>query len=207
MHTESDESLIERCKSGQQDAFDVLVERYQQKVFNIAYRMSGNEEDALDWAQESFIRVYKALDSFKGQSSFATWLHRITNNICIDELRKRKRQPLVVLSTSSSVSTDEGEYQVEFSSSPEDNPEERVLSAEFRETIHKGLQDLSPEHRMVLVLRDLESHSYEEIADILDVNVGTVKSRLNRARLALREYLEKVEHLQQPLRLKTQKGG
>jgi RNA polymerase sigma-70 factor (ECF subfamily) len=204
---ESDENLIDRCISGDLMAFDQLVERYQQKVYNMAFRMSGNHEDALDWSQESFLRAYRALDQFRGQSAFGTWLFRITTNTCLDELRKRKRQPLVVLSTSSSVTTEDGDYQVEFAGPEEDTPEERTLSKELQETVHRALQLLSSEHRTVLVLRDLEGHAYEDIADTLGVNIGTVKSRINRARIALREQLEAMEQKPQPVRLRAQRGG
>ncbi len=205
--TTSDEALIQRVLDGDVLAFEELVERYQQKVFNIAYRMSGNHEDALDLSQESFLRAYRALPRFKGQSAFSTWLFRIVNNTCIDALRKRKRQPLVVLSTDSSIETEEGEYQIEFPAPESETPEEQALRGELHEQVQLALSRLSEEHRLALVLRDIEGYSYEEIAEMLDINIGTVKSRINRARLAMREEIGPMEQLRANNRLSTQKGG
>jgi RNA polymerase sigma-70 factor (ECF subfamily) len=205
--TTSDETLIQRILDGDAYAFEQLVERYQQKVFNIAFRMSGNHEDALDLSQESFLRAYRALHRFKGQSAFSTWLFRIVNNTCIDALRKRKRQPLVVMSTDSSIETEEGEYQIEFPAPEGENPEEQTLNKELREQVQLALSRLSEEHRLALVLRDIEGYSYEEIAELLELNIGTVKSRINRARVAIREEIGSMEQLRENNRLKTQKGG
>jgi len=163
------------------------VERYQQKVFNLALRMTNNHEDALDIAQESFVRVFRSLKTFKGDSSFSTWLYRIVNNLVLDELRKHRRRPLVVMSTDAVVSTDEGEHLLEFRGPESLQPEEQVVRAETRREIELALRSVSPEHRLVLLLRDVQGFSYEEIAGILNVNIGTVKSRLNRARLSLRD--------------------
>jgi RNA polymerase sigma-70 factor, ECF subfamily len=205
--TTSDETLIQLVLDGDARAFEDLVERYQQKVFNIAFRMSGNQEDALDLSQESFLRAYRALHHFKGQSAFSTWLFRIVNNTCIDALRKRKRQPLVVMSTDASIETEEGEYQIEFPAPESESPEEQTLSKELREQVQLALSRLSEEHRLALVLRDIEGYSYEEIAEILDLNIGTVKSRINRARLAIREQIGSMEQLRENNRLSTQRGG
>ena len=207
MLSENDESLIERCLKGDTGAFEQLVDRYQQKVFNIAYRMSGNREDALDLSQESFLRAYKALKRFRGQSSFGTWLFRITNNTCIDELRRKKRQPQLVVSTDAVIKTEDGEYQFEVPDSPDETPEALALTQELKNQIQQALQNLSEEHRAALVLRDVEGYSYEEIADILQLNLGTVKSRINRARLALRQELSGMEQNLENRRLKVQEGG
>lgn len=205
--TTSDETLIKRILNGDALAFEQLVGRYEQKVFNIAFRMSGDREDALDLSQESFIRAYRALNRFQGQSAFSTWLFRIVTNTCIDALRKRKRQPVVVLSTDSSIETDDGEYQIEFPAPSDQNPEELVLGTELREQLQYALSRLSEEHRLALVLRDVEGYTYEEIAEILEINIGTVKSRINRARLAMREEIGSMEQLRKNNRLKIQKGG
>ena len=205
--TTSDETLIERILNGDALAFEQLVGRYEQKVFNIAFRMSGDREDALDLSQESFIRAYRALNRFEGQSAFSTWLFRIVTNTCIDALRKRKRQPVVVLSTDSSIETDDGEYQIEFPAPSDQNPEELVLGTELREQLQYALSRLSEEHRLALVLRDVEGYTYEEIAEILEINIGTVKSRINRARLSMREEIGSMEQLRKNNRLKIQKGG
>lgn len=184
---ETDQELVQRSLAGDTDAFRELVERYQQKVFNLALRMTNNHEDALDIAQESFVRVFRSLKTFKGDSSFSTWLYRIVNNLVLDELRKHRRRPLVVMSTDAVVSTDEGEHLLEFRGPESLQPEEQVVRAETRREIELALRSVSPEHRLVLLLRDVQGFSYEEIAGILNVNIGTVKSRLNRARLSLRD--------------------
>jgi len=191
---ETDLWLVQRSLAGDTDAFGQIVERYQSKVYNLALRMTGNPEDALDMAQESFLRAFRSLKTFKGDSSFSTWLYRIANNIVLDELRKRRRRPLVVISTDAFVAGDEGEHPLEFSGPKSLQPEEQVVRAERRQEIEQALQAISPEHRHILLLRDVEGFSYEEIADMLSINVGTVKSRLNRARLSLRERLIYAEH-------------
>lgn len=202
-----DNELITRCLDGDHDAFRELVERYQQRVYNLAFRMTNNHDDAQDLSQESFVRAYRALKSFKGDSSFSTWLHRITNNVVLDELRKRRRQPVVAMSTDASITTEEGMYTVEFSAPECDTPEEQMLRSEKKREIETALNELSPEHRLALVLRDIQGYSYEEIARQLDVNIGTVKSRINRARLALRERLMEREQSLGHERQRKQKGG
>ncbi len=189
-----DQGLVQRSLAGDTDAFRQIVERYQSKVYNLALRMTGNPEDASDIAQESFIRVFRSLKTFKGDSSFSTWLHRIANNIVLDHLRQRRRRPLVVMSTDTVVSADEGEHPIEFGGPLSLQPEEQVLRAERMRGLEQAIQAISPEHRLVLLLRDVQAFSYEEIAAMLGINIGTVKSRLNRARLAVREHLLRAEH-------------
>lgn len=202
-----DGELISMCKRGDTDAFGQLVDKYQQKVYNIAFRMTNNHEDALDLAQESFLRVYRALASYKGESAFSTWVFRIASNVCLDEMRKRKRQPRIALSTDSLMAGDEGDYPIEIAAGEGSSPEQQLLQGEMRKEITDALHTVSEEHRLVLVLRDIEGYSYEEIADMVGVNIGTIKSRLNRARLALREVLTVREPLTSSRRLREQKGG
>jgi len=202
-----DNELVSRCLQGDSTAFNHIVDKYQQRIYNIAFRMTNNHDDALDLAQESFIRIYRALASYKGESAFSTWIHRIASNVCLDELRKKKRQPLVALSTDATMSGEEGEYSIEFAAGDEDTPEQHLLRNEVRREIALALSQVSPEHRIVLVLRDIQGYSYEEMAEIIGVNVGTIKSRLNRARIALREVLRAAEHLPKQQRLSVQKGG
>lgn len=202
-----DKDLIARCMQGESAAFGLLVEKYQQRIYNIAFRMTNNHDDALDLSQESFLRIFRALGSYKGESSFSTWVHRVASNVCLDELRKKKRQPLVALSTDALVSGDEGEYPIEVAASETDSPEQQLLRQETRREIAHALAKLSPEHRLVLVLRDIEGYSYDEIAEMLEANIGTIKSRINRARIALREVLGATEPLSSSGRLREQKGG
>lgn len=185
--------LLEKAKAGDVAAFEELIENYQKKIFNIAFRIVGNYDDANDLAQEVLIRIYKSIGSFKEQSSFSTWIYRITTNVCLDDIRKRKNRKVVSLDEE--IHVDDGEVKRQIISD-DPLPEETVERAELRELVAKAIQSLSEEHRLVIVMRDLQGFSYEEIARILKCPEGTVKSRINRARLALRNVLKlKREHL------------
>ncbi|MBS3873307.1 MAG: sigma-70 family RNA polymerase sigma factor [Firmicutes bacterium] len=204
---EDDRELVAKSLRGDTEAFRTIVERYQERVYNVAFQMTGSHEDSLDLAQDSFLRVFRALSSFKGDSSLGTWIHRIAHNIVIDELRKRRRRPVVAMSTDTVVITEDGEHMLEWSAPMDEAPEEQLLRAEKKREIEQALQRISPEHRSVLVMRDIEGLTYEEVAEVLGLNVGTVKSRLNRARLALREKLKVMEQGTGMRRLIEQKGG
>ena len=182
----SDIDLIAAAQSGDQNAFAQLVEAHQGKVYSLSYRMTGNPDDAADLTQEAFLNAWRGLASFHGQSSFSTWLHRLTSNVCIDFLRREKRRTAL----SMTVEEDEEGRQAEV---PDHrfSPEQELERRELRRTVQQGLAALSPEHRRVLVLRELEGLSYQEIAQCLELEEGTVKSRIARARIALKEYLQK----------------
>lgn len=184
---EHDETnLIERCKNGDLEAFGELVSKYEKQVYNIAYRFMGNYDDASDLAQEAFVRAFRAISGFRGDASFKTWMYHIVANVCRDELRRRKRQPVVSLDTP--IITDDGEINRE----QEDwtlAPERIYENKEFQETIQQLLNELIPEYRQVLVLREIQGFTYEEIASTLECSLGTVKSRINRARKALRDQI------------------
>ena len=184
MPTESE--LVQRARQGDEGAFAALVEQNQSRIFNLALRMTGNPDDAAELAQEALINAWKGLSKFQGGSSFATWLYRLTSNACIDFLRREKRRS--GLSMTVSLDEDEEERQVELPDlrySPEVEAERRELRAAIRE----GLETRSEEHRKVLVLRELDGLSYAQIGQILGLEEGTVKSRIARARVALRKYL------------------
>lgn len=171
--------LIQKSQQGDMDAFEQLLLQYEKKVYTIAYKYMGNHEDASDLAQEALIRAYQSIGSFRGEASFGTWLGRITANRCLDELRRRKR--LQVTSLDDEVELEEGSVQRELAA-PEDTPEEHAVRQETVQYVQSMLNTMREEYRMVLVLRELEGYSYEEIAQQLSCSLGTVKSRISRAR-------------------------
>ncbi|MBI2874771.1 MAG: RNA polymerase sigma factor [Firmicutes bacterium] len=176
----SDTVLVAAAQQGDLEAFGVLVKRHEKWVYNLAYRMLGHREDASDLAQEAFLKAYRALSRFRGASSFKTWLYRITSNLCLDALRRRTPQRQA------------GELKPTVAD-PSPGPHERAEERERLAKVHAAIVSLPDHQRLCLILRDLQGLSYEEIASAAAVNVGTVKSRLNRARLALRDLLEDKE--------------
>lgn len=181
-----DEDLVLRSQNGELDAFEELVCRYERKVYTVAYRLMGNQDDAKDLAQEAFLRAFQSIKKFRGEASFLTWIYRITTNVCRDELRKRSRTSIESLDER--ITLDEGEVTKQFSS-PDPGPAELYESKELQEKIQGLINTLSPEFRLALVLRDLQGFSYDEIAEQLECSLGTVKSRINRARNHLKERL------------------
>jgi len=179
--------LIARAVAGDGDAFAELAEPYEQKVYNLAYRMSRDREDAFDLAQEVFLKVYRALPRFRGNSSFSTWLYRITSNTCLDLARKHKRVPNTI-SLDDPVETTTGELRRQVADSSSE-PERTAVRAEAASEIMTAISALPAEQRLSIVYRELEGLSYEEIAEALGCSLGTVKSRISRARAALKERL------------------
>ena len=177
--------IIEQVLTGDNDAFGQLVELYQGKVYNLALRMCGNPDDAFDLAQESFFRAWRGLAGFQQESAFSTWLFRLTSNVCLDWLRAKKRRPTVSLT-----SVEEGDEEAQIDvPDPAKGPEELVIAAEDRAALAKAMNELPVEYREILTLRAINDLSYTEISEILKLPEGTVKSRLSRARLALRNKL------------------
>ncbi len=179
-------ALIESARKGSLDAFNTLVLTYQHQVYNLAYRIMGEEAAASDATQEAFISAYKNLKSFRG-GSFKSWLMRIVTNACYDDLRRRKRRPATSLDELTDGEDGEAEFDVP---TPEDGPEIIAQRHELAGLIQQGITTLPDDQRIVLVLSDVQGMSYEEIASITNSNLGTVKSRLSRARAKLREYLQ-----------------
>ncbi|MBR6118962.1 MAG: sigma-70 family RNA polymerase sigma factor [Oscillospiraceae bacterium] len=180
-----DKQIIEQVLAGDNDAFGALVERYQNRVYNLALRMCGNRDDAFDLSQEAFFRAWRSLEGFQFESAFSTWLFRLTANVCLDWLRARKRRPTVSLTT-----VDDEEETVELElPDPAKGPEALLLAAEDRAALTRAMNQLAPEYRQILTMRAINDLSYTEIAEILQIKEGTVKSRLSRARLALRNKL------------------
>jgi len=179
----SDEALIEQIKKGDLDAFERLIAKYETKVYTIAYRYMGNYNDASDLAQEALIRVYRSIGGFRGESSFLTWLYRVVTNVCKDELRRRAKEK--------TVSMDEMIEKGKPPAVEEKNKslEEIILCREWQAEVQAVLNSLSEEHRTIVIMRDIQGYSYEEIAFFLECSLGTVKSRLNRARNMLKDRL------------------
>ncbi len=182
-----DESaLIQSARKGDLDAFNTLVLTYQHQVYNLAYRIMGEEAAASDATQEAFVSAYKNLKSFRG-GSFKSWLLRIVTNACYDDLRRRKRRPATSLDELTDGEDGEAEFDVP---APDDGPEIIAQRHELASLIQQGITTLPDDQRIVLVLSDVQGMSYDEIASMTNSNLGTVKSRLSRARAKLREYLQ-----------------
>ena len=177
----NDELFVKRAQSGDSAALEELILSYEKKVYNISYRFMGNEADACDAAQDALIKIYKKLSDFKGRSSFSSWVYRLTVNTCLDALRKRKKN---VLSLETAA-----EYGASFTDDSVPTPEGRVLSLERSEDIQTAINTLTDEHKSVIILRDINGFSYEEISDFLGISIGTVKSRINRGRQKLKDLL------------------
>lgn len=177
--------LIKRCKSGDRGAFNELFKQYETRVINIAYGMLSDYNDACDAAQEVFIKVYRNIDSFKENSSLSTWIYRITANTCSDMLRKRQKRAVVI---SIDADTDDDGLKKEIPDSTP-LPDEYIEHSEVQIAVRNAVMELSDEYREVITLCDFEDMSYDAIAEILECPVGTVKSRLNRARTALKKKL------------------
>ena len=179
-------ALIQSAQKGDIDAFNRLVLAYQHQVFNLAYRIMGEEAAAADATQEAFISAYNHLKSFRG-GSFKSWLLRIVTNACYDDLRRRKRRPATSLEDLAKDDDGDAEFDLP---SPTDGPETIVQRREMAALLQVGITTLPDDQRIVLVLSDVQGLSYEEIAEMTNSNLGTVKSRLSRARGKLREYLQ-----------------
>ncbi|MFN8596005.1 MAG: sigma-70 family RNA polymerase sigma factor [Anaerolineae bacterium] len=179
-------ALIQSARKGDLDAFNTLVLAYQHQVYNLAYRIMGDEAAASDATQDAFISAYKNLKSFRG-GSFKSWLLRIVTNACYDDLRRRKRRPATSLDELTNGEDGEAEFDVP---SADDGPETIAQRHELAQLLQRGITTLPDDQRIVLVLSDVQGMSYEEIAEMTNSNLGTVKSRLSRARAKLREYLQ-----------------
>ena len=188
----TEQELVERAKRGDPDAFGQLVTDNEKRIYNLALRMTGSPEDAAEAAQEAFLAAWQGLPNFRGESSFSTWLYRLTSNACVDLLRREGRHRGAA---GPSLNDEESDLRL-----PDDapGPQEQAERRELREQIETALQALTPEHRQVLVLREMHQLSYDEIAQVLKLDVGTVKSRINRGRKQLRNFLLKSGNFSPP---------
>lgn len=185
MTREQELAVIRRVQQGDTEAFEALVAAYEKNVFNVALQMTGNREDAQDMTQEAFIKAYSSLSSFRGDSRFSSWLYRIVSNVCLDFKRRQGRRP----SASLTVEDDEGE-SVQLDIADESLSPETLLEQKMtREAVREGLRQLPDEQRQILLLREIQGLSYEEIGEAMDLEAGTVKSRIFRARKKLCAFL------------------
>ncbi len=179
-----DQRVIQECLAGNVESFARLVEAYQDRLFNSVARMTGNLDDAEDIVQDAFVLAFRKLDSFRGKSSFYTWIYRIAMNTAINFRRRKTR------STPLMENPQEG---MEIMASLDDSPSRPLEASEEAELVQRSLLRLSDEHRQILVLREIDDLSYEDIAEVLDLPVGTVRSRLHRARLQMKDYIIELE--------------
>jgi RNA polymerase sigma-70 factor (ECF subfamily) len=182
--------LISRARRGDVAAFEELISAYERKVYNLAYRMCGEREDAADLAQEALVRAFRAIGRFREQSQFSTWLYRIVVNVCLDHQRSRKRHPTVSLDEP--MPGEDGDLTRQIVADTPD-PQAHYEQLETQMAVQRAISRLSADHRTVVVMRDIQDMAYEDIAAALGLALGTVKSRLNRARQALREELQRAE--------------
>ena len=185
---DGDLEWVRRCQKGDLQAFQKLVERYERRIYTLACSIVGDPEAARDAAQEAFIRAYRGLAGFRTKSGFYTWLYRIAVNVCLNAARQERRRPDTA-SLSGLLESGDIPRERLFAGAPSASQAER---AELQESIQAVLNSLSPDHRAVVVLKDIEGLSQEEIAEILSCSVGTVKSRLSRARAQLRDLLRPI---------------
>jgi len=201
----TEKRLVELSVSGDVEAFETLIQSHQKKVYNIALRMTKNPEDAQELVQDALVRAFTSIKKFRGDSSFSTWLYRITINVCTDFLRKRNKAVLISMEQGAAANDNGQAMQI-----PEETPgpEELAEKAQLKELLRDAMDSLSDEHRQVLILRDMMDLSYKEIADTLNVNEGTVKSRINRARTGLKEIIiQRTELFKDYLVKLDRKGG
>ena len=183
---QEDRELIERSRRGDVNAFDKLVRRYERTIYNVAYRLCGSHDDASDIAQEAFVRSWNNLKSFRGDAQFSTWLYRIVTNVFLDDRKKKRAR--VTVSLEESVDLDENSVARQFEDKAP-GPATLAEGEERRWILERAIQTLPEAQRVIIVMYHQQGLAYEEIAEITHLPIGTVKSRLNRARLALRDRL------------------
>ena len=189
--SDEDEELIKRCAKGEREAFNRLVLKYQKKVFSVAYRFVGDAEEANDLAQEIFMAAYQNLKNFRGDSKFSTWLFQIATNRGKNRFKYLKRRGFFT-NKGSTETDEEGDYSQRAFADHSAGPEELLSSNQVRKAVREAIDELEPDHKEIVILRDVEGFSYEEIARMLNLPEGTTKSRLHRARMVVKEKLKKV---------------
>ena len=186
----TDRAAVDEVLSGKHDSFRVLVDRHGRKVFGLAYRMTGNEHDADEVVQETFLRCYKRLDSFEARSSFSTWLYRIASNCALDLLAKRKREKMHIVENDTREDDLNPEERTLDYASPQPGPERMLLSSELKQRVADAMKRLTPVERTAFVLRHFEGQSITEIAAVLKIKDEAVKNTVFRAVKKMRTELE-----------------
>jgi len=184
----SDGELVRESRLGDKEAFRELVERYQRKIVSVALGMVHNPDDALEIAQETFVKAFESLGNFKGESSFYTWLYRIVVNRAIDFRRRERRHPTVALEDRGGQGSGEGYEDILKEERPND-PYQQVQAHEIGDRVTAAINELTPDHKAVILLREVEGLSYEEISRVMQCSKGTVMSRLHYARKKLQKKL------------------
>ena len=204
INPEEELNIIKKVLDGDANAFEELVLANQKNVYNLALKMTKNEDDALDVSQEAFLKAFSQLDAFRGDSKFSVWLYRLTYNLCIDFLRKKPKSQVVSLSAYQDDSGDTVDIELP---DVRELPEDITFRRELRKEIASSINELSQSHREILVMREINDMSYGEIAQTLNISEGTVKSRLARARLSLANILADKGTFPETSRQKNVKGG
>ncbi len=177
--------LIKKVKEGDEKAFEILISAYEKKIYSIAFHTLKNPQEAYDASQEICIKVWRQIHNFEGQSKFSTWIYRISVNQCLDIIRKNKNHSKNI----SLFNDDKEDIKVEFKIPAKDNVEEAIEKKELSQVIELAVSELKEDYRVIITLRDIEEQSYEDIANVLEISLGTVKSRISRARQSLRKIL------------------
>ena len=194
---------VKQAQKGDSTAFEQLVLTHQNQIYRLCFRMVGNAEDAADMVQEAFLKAWRSLDRFQGDAAFSTWLYRLASNCCLDFLRSQKRRPTVSMTSED----EEGEEQTVEVADNSATPEETLLQKEEQREIAQAMASLDEEQRQILTLRVVNDLSYTEIAELLTIKEGTVKSRIARARENLRKKLLQIRNKTQQSSSKRQIGG
>lgn len=181
-----EQTLVEKAKQGDVEAFETLIAEHQKRIYNIAFKMIGNQEDALDLSQEVLIKIFKNLHKFHGSAKFSTWVYRVATNTCLDEIKKRRKY--TTYSIDERIQTEDGDLTADIPDTAP-TPEASAVQKDVQKIIQEGIAKLGDEHKKVIILRDLHGFSYEYIAKILKCSEGTVKSRISRARKKLKKIL------------------
>jgi RNA polymerase sigma-70 factor (ECF subfamily) len=185
-------ALVRRCVAGDSAAWQEIVQQYHRRIYNICYRFSGSPDDASDLTQEVFIKIYRTLGTFDGsRAAFMTWVTTVTRNLLVDHFRKGKYDRVTESLEAAPGGQEDGLTLVEQLQDQSISPERRVQRLQVQKVVHEALQKLSPELREALILRDLQDMDYKEIAQVLKIPEGTVKSRINRGRTELARLLQR----------------